>query len=86
MHVGQKTCTGNIFRAPALPFARYWLRFKSSGKIRLPAYTGSVWHGAFGHALKKIVCVTHLDSCPPCHGPGKRTNGLPISSSKESAR
>lgn len=66
MHVDQKTYTGNIHRAPALPFARYRLRFKSSGNVRLPAYTGSVWRGALGHALKKIVCVTHLDSCPPC--------------------
>src|SRR6266496_6083232 len=66
MHVGQKTHTGNTSRAPALPFARYRLRFKSSGRVRLPAYTGSVWRGVLGYALKKIVCVTHLDSCPPC--------------------
>lgn len=66
MQVGQKTYIGDISRAPALPFARYRLRFKPSRKGRLPGYTGSAWRGVLGHALKKIVCVTHLNSCPPC--------------------
>ena len=56
----------NRGRAPLLPLARYQVRFKSSGNVSLPAYTGSVWRGAFGYALKKIVCVTHIDSCGAC--------------------
>src|SRR6266404_2977301 len=51
---------------PTLPFARYRLRFKPRGKVQLPEYTGSAWRGALGHALKKAVCVTHLNACPPC--------------------
>jgi hypothetical protein len=49
-----------------LPIGRYRLRFKSCGAARLPEYTGSVWRGALGHALKKVVCVTHHDTCLNC--------------------
>ncbi len=66
MPAGHQTFTGKASRVPLLPIARYRLRFKSPGNARLPAYAGSVWRGALGHALKKIVCVTHLDSCPGC--------------------
>jgi len=56
----------NLMHLPVLPLARYRLRFESSGRGGLPAYPGSAWRGALGHALKKTVCVTSLDSCPPC--------------------
>jgi len=49
-----------------LPLARYRFRFRCTGASRLPAYTGSAWRGALGHALKKTVCVTHQDACPSC--------------------
>ncbi len=29
-------------------------------------YLGSAWRGAFGHALRKTVCVTRLPTCDPC--------------------
>ncbi len=29
-------------------------------------YLGSAWRGAFGHALRKTVCVTRLPACEPC--------------------
>lgn len=32
----------------------------------MPAYAGSAWRGAFGHALKRLVCVTREPACPPC--------------------
>ncbi len=66
MHVDQETDKGNLTLVPMLPLARYRLRFKPSGQVRLPEYTGSAWRGALGHALKKTVCVTHLNACPPC--------------------
>ncbi len=56
----------SLTRVPTLPLARYRFRFKAPGQLRLPEYTGSAWRGALGHALKKIVCVTHLSACPPC--------------------
>lgn len=32
----------------------------------LPEYIGSAMRGAFGHALKKAVCVTRLERCEGC--------------------
>ena len=66
MHADQETYKGNVTPVPVLPLARYRLRFKPSGEGRLPAYAGSAWRGALGHALKKVVCVTDLNACPPC--------------------
>jgi hypothetical protein len=66
MHVEQETREEKPTCVPMLPLARYRLRFKASEQARLPAYVGSAWRGALGHALKKVVCVTHLDTCPPC--------------------
>jgi len=51
---------------PILPLARYRLTFQATVDLRLPAYTGSAWRGAFGHALKRLVCVTREPACPPC--------------------
>ncbi len=34
--------------------------------MRLPDYSGSAWRGAFGHSLKKLVCVTREPQCEPC--------------------
>jgi len=51
---------------PALPLSRCRLTFRATVNLRLPAYAGSAWRGAFGHALKRLVCVTHEPVCPPC--------------------
>ncbi|MBK8510491.1 MAG: CRISPR system precrRNA processing endoribonuclease RAMP protein Cas6 [Candidatus Competibacter sp.] len=51
---------------PALPLAVYRLDFTAQDPIRLPAYAGSAWRGVFGHALKRLVCVTREPTCPPC--------------------
>ena len=59
---------------PALPLARYRVRFREppapegSGSLASPrsGYLGSAWRGAFGHALRKAVCVTRLPACDPC--------------------
>ncbi|MDI9469765.1 MAG: CRISPR system precrRNA processing endoribonuclease RAMP protein Cas6 [Acidobacteria bacterium] len=58
--------TGNSCQVPELPFARYRLRFVSRDKGLLHGYTGSVWRGALGHALKKVVCVTRHSACMSC--------------------
>lgn len=52
--------------ALSLPISRYRLRFIAEESLRLPAYAGSAWRGAFGHALKRLVCVTREPTCPPC--------------------
>jgi hypothetical protein len=51
---------------PVLPVARYRLTFRAASSLRLPPYTGSAWRGAFGHALKRLACVTREPTCPPC--------------------
>ena len=58
---------------PALPLARYRVRFrehtaKGSFPLTSPrtSYLGSAWRGAFGHALRKAVCITRLPTCDPC--------------------
>jgi hypothetical protein len=32
----------------------------------LPAYSGSVWRGLFGHGLRRTVCVTRQPACAGC--------------------
>jgi hypothetical protein len=49
-----------------LPVSRYRLRFIAREPLRLPAYAGSAWRGAFGRALKRLVCVTREPRCSDC--------------------
>lgn len=51
---------------PALPVARYHLSFRTEEELLLPAYAGSAWRGALGHALKRTVCVTREPVCDRC--------------------
>lgn len=51
---------------PTLAIARYHLTFQAVDPVRLPDYSGSAWRGAFGHALKQLVCVTREPACPSC--------------------
>lgn len=50
----------------AFPAARYRLEFRVETPINLPEYAGSTLRGAFGHALRRMACVTRLAACPPC--------------------
>lgn len=49
-----------------LPVARYRLLFEPSTTLSLPPFAGSLFRGAFGHALRRICCVTGLPTCSPC--------------------
>ena len=49
-----------------LPVARHRLHLIAETAVRLPAYAGSAWRGALGHALKRTVCVTGARHCPDC--------------------
>ena len=51
---------------PSLPLAQYRARFHLPTDAGLPDYLGSTVRGAFGHALKEAVCVTHLPKCTQC--------------------
>lgn len=54
------------YPTPHLPLARYQLTFQASGTRRAPGYAGSAWRGGFGHALKRLVCVTREPTCTGC--------------------
>jgi len=56
----------NDINTPILPIYQYQLQFNVEGKIRLPEFAGSAWRGAFGHALKKTVCVVRDTACISC--------------------
>jgi hypothetical protein len=51
---------------PLLPPARHRLTCRVIDPIRLPAYSGAAWRGVFGHALKRLACVTRERNCPDC--------------------
>ncbi|WP_439578190.1 CRISPR system precrRNA processing endoribonuclease RAMP protein Cas6 [Elioraea sp.] len=40
--------------------------FAPKGDVRLQPYSGSVWRGAFGFALKRLVCVMRMRPCEGC--------------------
>lgn len=40
--------------------------FAPDRDLALQAYPGSAWRGAFGHALKRTVCVMRLQPCAGC--------------------
>jgi len=51
---------------PQLPISSFLFEFSFTGKNQLPAYSGSAWRGAFGHALKQTVCVVRNTACQDC--------------------
>lgn len=51
---------------PFIPLSSYRFYFDTVHPVRLPDYPGSAWRGAFGHALKKAVCVVRNTPCDQC--------------------
>ena len=49
---------------PRIPYVRLRTTLRADQPASLPAYTGSTLRGAFGHALRKLVCVMGPDQ--PC--------------------
>ena len=52
--------------AATFPLARYRLEWQASTPLRLPDYAGSMLRGAFGHALRKLACMTKQRDCAGC--------------------
>ncbi|MDP1699067.1 MAG: CRISPR system precrRNA processing endoribonuclease RAMP protein Cas6 [Xanthomonadaceae bacterium] len=50
----------------ALPLARYRFECVVEKPIRLHEYAGSMLRGAFGTALRHLLCVTGRDDCKAC--------------------
>ncbi len=51
---------------PIIPIKTYRFYFTTESPVRLPSFPGSAWRGAFGHALKKTVCVVRNTPCNQC--------------------
>lgn len=51
---------------PVLPVFAYQFEFSTPQPTRLPQYPGSAWRGAFGHALKRTVCIVRDTPCANC--------------------
>lgn len=51
---------------PSIPLKTYRFHFDTDASLRLPDYPGSAWRGAFGHALKRTVCVVRNTPCNQC--------------------
>ncbi len=52
--------------APRLPLGVFRAVFTTRESLSLPQWTGSAWRGAFGHALRRTVCVTGARRCEGC--------------------
>lgn len=49
-----------------IPLSRFELSFEAARPIETVGYRGSAWRGVFGHALKKLVCITRERECRQC--------------------
>lgn len=49
-----------------LPIGRYRLHWQTTSPIVFQDYAGSALRGVFGHALKRLVCVTGQPTCEAC--------------------
>ncbi len=49
-----------------LPVGRYEIHLRAMAEARVPAFPGSALRGAFGHALKRAVCVMQHRACERC--------------------
>ncbi|MER2512860.1 MAG: CRISPR system precrRNA processing endoribonuclease RAMP protein Cas6 [Nitrosomonas ureae] len=56
----------SAINSPSIPLMTYRFYFETHQPVRLPDYPGSAWRGAFGHALKKTVCVIRNTPCHQC--------------------
>lgn len=48
------------------PIARYEFEWEVTSPIQFPDYAGSAIRGAFGKALRKTACMTHMPKCRSC--------------------
>jgi hypothetical protein len=52
--------------APDIPIESLRLTFEAVSEVALPAFAGSTWRGAFGHALRDLRCVKACPSPSQC--------------------
>jgi hypothetical protein len=49
-----------------LPTLSLDLTFEAIDPVEIPAFSGSIWRGAFGYSLKRVACVMRLRPCEGC--------------------
>lgn len=49
-----------------LQYGRFRAVMKPTRPLFFPRFAGSMFRGAFGWALKRVICVTRTHECPPC--------------------
>ena len=62
----QRNQQASVTSSPSIPVSCYRFYFKTDHPVRIPDYPGSAWRGAFGHALKRVVCVVRNTPCHQC--------------------
>ncbi|MDR1889002.1 MAG: hypothetical protein LBQ81_06450, partial [Zoogloeaceae bacterium] len=50
----------------SIPLARLRFQFTVETPVRLPEWPGSLLRGAFGHALRRLSCLTRQKECGGC--------------------
>jgi hypothetical protein len=59
--------TPSLLDLPAIPYLRLRLTLRAEQPAELPPYQGSMLRGAFGHALRRLVCaVGPRQPCESC--------------------
>lgn len=56
----------NVLPVSELSAVRTRLTFVSEQPVHLPRFAGSAWRGAFGHALRRMVCALRQPKCGGC--------------------
>lgn len=49
-----------------IPFVRLGFRYECRTSVKLPAFKGSTFRGAFGHSLKRVACAQRNATCNNC--------------------
>jgi hypothetical protein len=59
--------THSLYLFPRVPYLRLRLTLRAQERATLPVYKGSMLRGAFGHALRKAVCIAGPEQpCASC--------------------
>lgn len=56
-----------VFMYSDLQWRCFSVKMRALEEIVIPEYSGSMLRGAFGHALKRVLCTVHHGRCNECH-------------------
>jgi hypothetical protein len=55
-----------VLQLPPLQYARFRFDVSTTVAFKLPDYAGSMLRGAFGHAFRRLSCMTRQKTCTHC--------------------